>query len=281
MKAWQFANKWLGPSAIKQLQTFLAAVGLYKPRLVYAKNGWETPVNNVSAQGWNDKSIIEGKETAFKQIEEVLSSSYKVAFSYESRNLTADQNLEYHNINMTFAYVLTLAAHLKTKVSVLDWGSGIGHYYLMSKRFLPGVEIDYHCVEVPEMAKLGKMINKNVSWYSANNYLKNTYDLVMINASLQYVKEWKSFFKEISSCIGNYLFVTRIPTVENVEGYVAIQNENGVKMLHQQINSKELVSTVEGCGFQTMFEFLIGDKPFIKNAPEQCEMKGWLFKKTK
>lgn len=281
MKAWQFANKWLGPFAIKQGQRVLAAVGLYKPRLVYVKNGWETAVNNVSAQGWNDKNIIEGKETAFKQIEELLFSSAKVAFSYESRNLTDDQNLEYHNINMTFAYVLTLAAHLKTKVSILDWGSGMGHYYLMSKRFLSDVEIDYHCVEVPEMAKLGKMINKNVSWYSNDNYLKNTYDLVMINASLQYVKEWKSFFNKLSPCVGNYLFVTRIPTVENVNGFVAIQNENGVKMLHQQINSKELASTVEGCGFQTLFEFLIGDRPFIKNAPEQCEMKGWLFKKQK
>jgi putative methyltransferase (TIGR04325 family) len=279
MNGWQFANKWLGPAAIKFGQACLSFIGLYKPRLVYSKDGWNTIINSADAHGWNDKNIVGNKEAAFKQVSELLSSTNKVAFSYESKNLTSDQNLEYHNINMTFAYVLALASRMKTSVSVLDWGSGMGHYYLMAKKFLPDVQIDYHCVEVPEMAKLGKAINNKVSWYADDSYLNKKYDLVMINASLQYVKEWKEFFKTISPSVSKFLFVTRVPAVQNVKGFVAVQNENGIKMLHQQLNASELVEAIENCGFHTTLEFLIGDKPYIKNAPEQCEMKGWLFKK--
>lgn len=280
MNAWQFLNKWFGPATIKVGQIFLSHIGLYKPRLIYTKTGWDTRIDNSSVQGWNDKNIVVRKEAAFQEISELLSANKKVAFSYESKSLTSDQNIEYHNINMTFAYVLALASLMKNKVSVLDWGSGIGHYYLMAKKFLPGVQIDYHCVEVPEMAKLGKRINNEVSWYSDKSYLNKEYDLVMINASIQYVKEWKMFFKDISKCTKEYLFVTRVPSVCNVSSFVAIQDEQGIKMLHQQLNSSEFVQEVENCGFGVMLEFLVGDKPFIKNAPEQCEMKGWLFKKV-
>ena len=28
-----------------------------------------------------------------------------------------------------------------------------------------------------------------------------------------------------------------------------------------------------------MREFVVGDRPYIKGAPEQCEIRGWLFRR--
>jgi len=36
---------------------------------------------------------------------------------------------------------------------------------------------------------------------------------------------------------------------------------------------------VKETGLILVREFVVGDLPYIKNAPEQCEMRGWLFKR--
>jgi hypothetical protein len=50
-------------------------------------------------------------------------------------------------------------------------------------------------------------------------------------------------------------------------------------MLHQQHNPKEQMETVNETGLTPVREFVTGDPPYIKGASEQCEMRGWLFKR--
>jgi hypothetical protein len=39
------------------------------------------------------------------------------------------------------------------------------------------------------------------------------------------------------------------------------------------------LTVVEDEGFSIVREFVVGDRPYIKNAPEQCELRSWLFRK--
>lgn len=60
---------------------------------------------------------------------------------------------------------------------------------------------------------------------------------------------------------------------------MALQRHYGTEILHEEFNREVILEVVEGIGFSLMREFLTGIRPYIKNAPEQCELYSWLFKK--
>ncbi len=64
-----------------------------------------------------------------------------------------------HNIILSYAYVLLLAAHGKKQFKLLDWGGGIGHYGIISEELLKptnSVVLDYHCYDLPLYCKAGR-----------------------------------------------------------------------------------------------------------------------------
>jgi putative methyltransferase (TIGR04325 family) len=180
-------------------------------------------------------------------------------------------------VHVTFGYVLARAAHGKTTLSLLDYGGGLGHYYRLARIFMPDVHIDFHCKEVQSIAKEGLALNPEIHWYSDDTFLRHDYDVVMINGSLQYVREWKDLLSRIASVTKEYLFLTRVPVVESANTYVAVQSVYGTRMLHCQFNRAELLETVTGTGLRTIREFVVGDRPYVKGAPEQPVLRGWLF----
>jgi putative methyltransferase (TIGR04325 family) len=271
-------KKWLGPDAIKIFQNLSSIV--FSPRLRYAPKKWETKLPQEKKDGWDDRSLVEYKIQKWNDIQKICNSTLPLGFSYENDNFNDLRNVSFHNIHITFGYVVAMASRMKNNLKVLDWGGGLGHYCLIANALLPEVELEYHCVEVPNMAKLASEVNKKVTWFSDNSYLSNKYDLVMVNASLQYVREWKQFMFDIASITNGYFFLTRIPVVERSEEFLAIQKEGAATMLHIQFNEKELLDNVASAGFTLLREFVVGDKPFVKSAPEQCELRGWLFKKN-
>jgi hypothetical protein len=93
------------------------------------------------------------------------------------------------------------------------------------------------------------------------------------------MEDWVDVLHRIAPSIKEYLYISRLPVVQNSPSFVAIQNLYNSQMLHQQINQKELLETVNEIGLTLVREFVVGDRPYIKKAPEQCEVRGWLFKK--
>ena len=129
------------------------------------------------------------------------------------------------------------------------------------------------------MAKAGKEIDPKIHWYCDESYFDRSYDLVMINGALQYVREWKRFLEKIAVITKGHLFLTRVPVVEHSDNFVAIQKVTDAVMFHQQFNEGKLLETLHSAGFQLLREFVVGDRPFVCCAPEQPESRGWLFKK--
>jgi len=201
-----------------------------------------------------------------------------VAFSHGHTDLSA-MCVSFHNVNLTYAYVLALAAHSLETVSVLDWGGSLGHYYLIGKSVLPDVVIDFHCKEVPRIADLGTQLNPDVHWYSDESCLARTYDLVMLQGVLQCIEEWPDVLRRIAPAVKGYLFLGLLPLVDRDPGFVALQRHYGTEMLHEQFNRKALLQVIEGTGLRLIREFVTGYRPPIKNAPEQCELRSWLFKR--
>lgn len=264
------AIRWIWPRPHQHINT--------KPTLEYAPDGWKTQISRGDDQGWNSDSVANTETAKWEEFcRRVVDGTGPLGFSHEHTDLAISRDVAFHNVHITYAYVLALAAHLQTSVSVLDWGGGLGHYYLIGKALLPDVSLDFHCKEVPSMAEAGQRLNPEVHWYADDSCLDRPYDLVMVNGSLQYMEDWKEILRRLAKVTGKYLFLTRLPVVEKGPGFIALQRLYDTEMLHQQFNQEEVLQVVSGLGLRLVREFVVGDRPYIEGAPEPCELRGWLF----
>lgn len=248
-------------------------------RLEYTPDGWQTKLKNTQNKGWNVNSVIDTEKAKWDIFCQNLKGSGPLGFSHEHTDPFVIRNPNFHNVHISYAYVLALTAHKKDSISVLDWGGALGHYYLVGKAVLPNLDIDFHVKEVPLMAKAGEQLNPEVHWYDDETCLEREYDLVMMTGSIPYMEDWADVLHRIARSIKKYLFVSRLPVVQNSPSFVAIQRLYNSQMLHQLINQAEFLETVKETGLSLVREFVVGDRPYIKGAPEQCEVRGWLFKK--
>jgi putative methyltransferase (TIGR04325 family) len=247
--------------------------------LEYAPNGWQTQLPNGQNIGWSVDSVVDTEKSKWNIFCRNLEGPGPLGFSHEHHDLSVIRNPNFHNVHISYAYVLALAAHRKNSISVLDWGGALGHYYLVGKAVLPDVSIDFHVKEVPLIAKAGKQVNPEVHWYDDESCLERDYDLIMMTGSIPYMKDWADVLHRIAPSVKDYLFIARLPVVEHSPSFVAIQRLYNSQMLHQQINQAEFLETVKDTGLTLVREFVVGDRPYIRGAPEQCEVRGWLFKR--
>lgn len=270
---------------LKRLQLLCGGLSVRLERLsspdtlIFAPDGWSTILDHD--RGWNDPSVVAEEKEKWDAFLDIVHSSGPLGFSHEHTDLSIVRSPRFHNIHLTFGYVLALVSRNRKMLSMLDYGGGLGHYYQIGKALLPDLAIEYHCKEVQSMAEAGKLLNPEVIWHTDNNCLKESYDLVMISGSLQYIEHWQEFLLEISNAmpVGSYLYLTRVPIVETAESYLAVQKTYNTRLLHWQFNKSALLKGVEKAGFRIIREFVVGDTVFVNNAPEQFELRGWLFQK--
>ena len=93
------------------------------------------------------------------------------------------------------------------------------------------------------------------------------------------MENWAETLVRIARSAKKYLFLFRFPIVVHGPTFVAIQRIYDSQMLHQFLNQGELLKVVKDTGFTLVREIVVGDRPNVKNAPEQTEIRGWLFKR--
>jgi hypothetical protein len=250
--------------------------------LEYAPNAWELTRAPDAAQtdGWNAESVAETERVKWQAFCRNLEGSGPLGFTHEHPDLDVTRYVPFHNIHMSYAYVLALTAHHKDEISVLDWGGALGHYYQIGKAVLPEVQIEFHCKEVPKLVEAGRQLNPNVHWYADESCLTRSYDLVMINSSLQYSPDWQAILRRLAACAAQYVFLTRLPVVENSPSFTARQRVYGSEMIFLALNQAEVLQVAANAGLKLLREVVVGDRPYVHGAPEQCELRGWLFKRV-
>jgi putative methyltransferase (TIGR04325 family) len=253
-----------------------------RPVLEFNPGGWKAPFEDDQS-GWNVPGVVEAETEKWEAFRNNLKGPGPLGFSHESTDLSVTRNLFFHNVHISYAYVLSLAARQKNELSVLDWGGGLGHYYLLGKTVLPDVDLDFNCREVALMCERGRQLCPEVRFYEDDSCLDRTYDLVMINGSLGYFENWKDVLSRVSQTVESYLFLTRALTVRRSPAFVALQRTEvynyDSQMLTQVFNETELLEQVAQSGLRLVREFVVGDGPTIVGAPEQCRDCGWLFRR--
>lgn len=268
---------WVPQGAIKVTLTLLDLVR--HPPYEHMPDGW-LPERD-SRTGWNSESVADNRRRQWAVIKNAFQSTAPLGFEFDPLNTQTIKDLRSHNLYVSFAYVLALAARCKDRVSILDWGGDIGSYRLISEAVLKDVPIDYNCAELPIICRVGRELQPDVNFYSDNNeWSGKRYDLVLASSAIHYVRDWKPLVSTLIEVCSDYLYITRLPIVQKVPTFVMIQRAYDTEYLGWVINRRELIDYVQENGLVLIREFVNHEGPRIAKAPEQNTYMGFLFKKS-
>lgn len=248
----------------------------------YMPNGWETAKTDPNIKGWDVKSVLEAYKSNWSNFLKTLEGTLPLGLSPESSE-NERFNLTFHNLMMSYGYALALASRHKSSISMLDWGGAIGHYYLISQKLIPDIEIKYYCKDVPVLAKYGSTLFPEANFYDDESCLDRQYDFILVSGSLQYSQDWRQTLKQLAKSTSGYLFVTRLPTVQNTSSFVMVQRPYrygyDTEYLGWCFNREEFLKTAKELNLKLVREFIVEELPNIDKAPEQPNHWGFLFQK--
>jgi putative methyltransferase (TIGR04325 family) len=244
-----------------------------------APHGWDS--SEFSARGWNTKAVADSQLSKWPAFKAACEGPGPLGINHEAPAIT-NQDFFVHNTIMTFAYVISLVAGANKTISILDWGGGVGHYYVLARALRPDLRISYHCKELPVIAECGRKLVQDIVFYDDDDScLERRYDLIVLSGALHYHRDWKRVLAELAKKAA-YLYVTRMPLVERSDSFVALQRPYGCgydsEWLCWCLNRAELFFVVKTCGLELIREFLLHERPRISEAPEQPLYRGFLFR---
>jgi putative methyltransferase (TIGR04325 family) len=188
-----------------------------------------------------------------------------------------------HNTIVSYAYVLALAAQRRDRLSILDWGGGLGHYEPLSRALLPGVELEYHCKELPAMVERADSLLPHVHFHDDDSCLARRYELVLVSGSLQYGEDWRALLAALARAADPYLYVTRLPVALAAPSFVVLQRAHRygyeTEYVGWVVGRSELLDAAAAAGLELVREFLLAAWLSARGAPEQpVEHRGYLFR---
>lgn len=261
-------NKLVAQSLVHQENT---------PECEYLPDGWKP--RKTDRKGWDNDEMVEHYKKNWPPYMARLQGSGPIDFAPGDPN---SSSLVHQNTTLVFGYAAALAASGKTKISVLDWGGAVGHYFLLTKALLPGVDIEYHCKDMLAVVAFARGLLPEVNFYSDDSCLNRRYDFVLVSGSLQFSEDWQKLFADLANATTNYILVTRIPIVENSPSFVFAHLTNlygyEAEFLAWCWNRKDFLAYAQSLNLELVREFLVGSSQQIKGAPEQPVYYGFLFK---
>jgi putative methyltransferase (TIGR04325 family) len=182
---------------------------------------------------------------------------------------------------MAYGYVLAMTAWRHSRISLLDWGGGLGHYKIISHALLPQVEIDYHCKDVPLLCTAGRALQPSATFHEGDDCLTRDYDLVLASGSLEYSERWQDVVRTLAGASRHYLYVARLPIVHRSASATVVQRPYrygyATEYVSWVLNREEFLSAVTDSKTTLIREIVLGEGPAIRGAAEPCELRGFLF----
>lgn len=237
--------------------------------------------DSSSSSGWTDDSILREQRRKWDDFVRLTSGSGPLGIDHHAVELS-NRDYRAHNIIMTFGYVLALAARQKSAISILDWGSGLGHYFVFARALLPEVDIDYDGMDYRSLCEGGRQVLPEVRFLDTANELDRSYDLVVASGALQYAADWTATLAELTRSATSFFYVVT-SVVLHAPSFVVVQRPHKygyeTELTQWIFNRHELVAQVTQQGFALRREFLNEEMAPIKGAPERGATVGLLFER--
>jgi len=248
----------------------------------YLPGGW--PEESPSIRGWNSQSVLDTHLASWDDFVAAATSTAPFGFSRRADG-AATVDYAFHNTIVSFGYVLARAAAGRKRLSMLDWGGGVGAYCVYGRALMPDLDLEYHCRELPLLAEGGRRLLPDATFYADDETaLGRHYDLVMASSSLHYARDWQATLKGLAAAANRYVFVTRMPIVEHVPSHVVLQRpyRHGYQTEYPGwfLNRGEFLGAAADLSLRLEREFLIDEHPDVPKAPEPADYRGFLFSAT-
>ena len=254
------------------------AFGYVLSEMEYVPQGW------YALEGWKNPGIAEAQEKHWPTIVRNLEGPGPLGVSHLPEVTSREQRAA-HNTMMSYGYVLARAARNKERISILDWGAGLGHYYLYSKALLRELEIEYHSYDFPQICAKARKLQPDIHAHeNESELLGNKYDLVLSSSSLHYVEDWRGQLRKLAALTREFLYIARLQSIAVAPSFVALHKifRHGYsQFLSWCINRTEFVGCAEECGLELLREFVFAEPWTVRGAPEKPETRGFLFRRPK
>ncbi len=234
--------------------------------------------------GWIHDSILRTQLDKWPDFLHSVEGSRALGQSHEA---AAGSPADYatHNTIMSFGYVLGRVAQQRESVSVLDWGGGLGHYYVYARALFPDLKLDYVIKDFPGFCEAGGKLLPDAKYLSdESEALSRAYDFVFASSSLPYTRDLYGLVAKLCDSAADWLMITRTPMIEHHDDFVVVQRPHMYGYMTEYagwfINRRRLVDFVVARGFCLEREFLVAEEPNVSNAPERAFDRGLLFRRT-
>ena len=253
------------------------------PEWEYVSDGWSYLDAHPEVRGWDVSSVVQASEQRMKVYERWAATTGPLGLAPDSLNPDG-LDLPAHNAVMSFGYAFARAsARAAASISMLDWGGGLGHYYVLACALFPHVTVEYHSRDMPLLAQRGRELKPYLQFHSDDCCLERGYDLVMASVSLHYERDWQTLLRKLIEATCRYLYLAQVPLVLEAPSFVFVQRPHqygyDTEYLAWCINRDELLACVMQAGLHLEREFTYGYQPAIHAAPERCTYRGFLFSK--
>ena len=259
------------------------ALGRIVPRLrewEYAPQGWARP----EVEGWDAEGVVAAYRAKLPLLRHAVAGAEPIAMPTSVAVRESQPDVREQGSTLAFGYALALASRGSDRVSVLDWGGGLGFHSLIARALLPAeAAIDYHCKEVAGLCEVGRELVPEVTFHEDESCLERRYDLVLASSSLQYSQDWARVLERLAAAASRYLLVNRVPVAGAHPSFVTLQRGHpyglGTEYRSWVFNPDELVATAERAGAELVRELLVGYRPYVHGAPAPVETRGFLFRR--
>ena len=246
---------------------------VHVPEWEYIPEGW-----SYAARGWSAEGVADTYARKWPDYLAAIEAPKPLGVHHETAEvLTGDPGA--HNMLVTFAYVLALAARGRDGLSVLDWGGGFGHYHALAQSALPALELDWHVKEQPAVATRGRELIPAVAFHDDDSALEHRFDLVVASSSIQYAEDWRALVDRLAGAAERHLYLARVPVALSAPAFVVIQRPYAhgyeTEYLGWVLNRDELLAAVP---LELAREFLLDASFWVDDAPESpVDHRGFLF----
>jgi len=134
------------------------------------------------------------------------------------------------------------------RVSILDFGGGLGTGYLVLAATMPKAvdRLDYSVVDVDGIALAGRQLFDGKKGPTFESELPGAarFDIVHAASVMQYIDDWRSLLACLARYNARFLSLTDM-FVGDFESFVTLQNYYGSKIRHWFLNARDFIAEVE------------------------------------
>ncbi len=211
---------------------------------------WEGCYESFEAAG-GDLEVFDSEQWVNKQKDSII----KQNFDLSSKNLLPE--FAFSN-EYPLSLVLAMLLNTHSKLTILDFGGGMGKNYLELLAKLPEAKEKIYYLILENKGVIMNLPNeikehKNLSFYDSLSDIQLHIDIVHIGSCLQYIKDWKGILNTLGITFSPKYILLSDLLAGNIKSFVSHQIYYNKKIPHWFLNYNEVLLQLKDLGYKKIY----------------------------